>query len=47
MIDWLGWGENISENWGHQRAYCSSPGWYVSMEGHDDDDDDDDDDGWG
>jgi hypothetical protein len=26
------WGETISQNCGHQRIYCSSPGWYISME---------------
>jgi hypothetical protein len=32
------------QNHSHQRAYCSSFGWWVSVESHDDDDDDDDDD---
>jgi hypothetical protein len=36
MIDWLWWGETMSQNCGHQWAYCSSPGWYVSMESHGD-----------
>jgi hypothetical protein len=26
------WGESL--NCGHQRAYCSSPMWYMSMENH-------------
>jgi hypothetical protein len=30
----------MSQNRGHQRAYLSSPGWHVSVEGHGDDDDD-------
>jgi hypothetical protein len=39
MTDWLNdwlcrWGETISQNCGHQRAYCSSPGWYMSMESY-------------
>jgi hypothetical protein len=29
----------MSQDCGHQRAYCSSPGRYVSLEGHGDDDD--------
>jgi hypothetical protein len=29
------------QNRGHQRAYCSSPRWYVSVEIHGDDDNDD------
>jgi hypothetical protein len=29
------WGETISLNCGHQRAYCSSSRWYMSMESHD------------
>jgi hypothetical protein len=28
----------LSQNRGHQRACCSSPRWYVSMESHGDDD---------
>jgi hypothetical protein len=32
LLDWLWWGENMSQNYGHQRACFSSPGWYVSME---------------
>jgi hypothetical protein len=35
----------MSQNCGHHLAYCSSSGWYVNMESHDDDDDDDA--GWG
>jgi hypothetical protein len=31
LIDWLWWGETMSQNRGHQRAYCSSSRWYVSM----------------
>jgi hypothetical protein len=31
------WGET-SQNCGHQRAYCSSPGWYVSVESRSGDD---------
>jgi hypothetical protein len=42
LINWLWWGEIMSQNCGHQRAYCSSPGWYVSMENSGDDDA-----GWG
>jgi hypothetical protein len=39
-IDWLiMMVETMSQNCGHQRAYCSSPGLYVSMESHGDDDD--------
>jgi hypothetical protein len=34
--DWLWWGETMSQNCSHQRAY-SSPGWYVSMASHGDD----------
>jgi hypothetical protein len=30
-----------SQNRGHQRAYCSSPGWYVRVDSHGDDT------GWG
>jgi hypothetical protein len=26
LIDWLWWGETMSQNCGHRRAYCSSPG---------------------
>jgi hypothetical protein len=29
------WGETMSLNCGHKRAYCSSPRWYMSMEAHD------------
>jgi hypothetical protein len=29
----------MSQNRGHQRAYCSSPGLYVSVESRSDDDD--------
>jgi hypothetical protein len=29
------WGETMSLNCGNQRAYCSSPRWYMSMESHD------------
>jgi hypothetical protein len=36
LIGWLWWGENMSQNCGHQRAYCSSPGWYINMESHGD-----------
>jgi hypothetical protein len=32
LIDWLWWGETMSQNCGHQRAYRSSPEWYVNME---------------
>jgi hypothetical protein len=47
FIDWLieltvwscRWGET-SQNRGHQLAYCSSPGWHVSVESHGDDDND-------
>jgi hypothetical protein len=39
LIDLLWWGENMSQNCGHQRVYFLSPGWYVSVEGHGDDDD--------
>jgi hypothetical protein len=28
---WCRWGETTSLNCGHQRAYCSSPRWYMSM----------------
>jgi hypothetical protein len=28
------WGETTSLNCSPQRAYCSSPGWYVSVENH-------------
>jgi hypothetical protein len=38
LIDYIG-GETMSQNCGHQRAYCSSPGWYVNMESHGDDED--------
>jgi hypothetical protein len=31
LVDWLWWDETMSQNCGHQRAYCSSPGWYVNM----------------
>jgi hypothetical protein len=41
LIDWLWWGETMSQNYGHQRAYCSCTEWYVSMESHGGDDDDD------
>jgi energy-converting hydrogenase Eha subunit B len=34
--------ETISQNFGHKRAYCSSPEWYMSMESRGDDDA-----GWG
>jgi hypothetical protein len=27
----------MSQNRGHQRAYCSYTGWYLSMESHGDD----------
>jgi hypothetical protein len=27
----------MAQNRGHQRAYRSSPGWYVTMESHGDD----------
>jgi hypothetical protein len=37
-IDWLWWGETVSLNCGYQRVYCTSPGWYVSMESHGGDD---------
>jgi hypothetical protein len=30
-----GWGEIMSLNCGHQRTYCSSPRWNMSMESHD------------
>jgi hypothetical protein len=29
------WGEATSLNCGHQRAYCLSPRWYMSMDNHD------------
>jgi hypothetical protein len=29
----------MSQTYGHQRAYCPSPGRYVSVESHGDDDD--------
>jgi hypothetical protein len=32
----------MSQNRDHQQAYCSSPGWYVSVDSHGDDDA-----GWG
>jgi hypothetical protein len=38
LTDWLWWGETMSHNCAHQRAYCSSPGWYVNMENHGGDD---------
>jgi hypothetical protein len=28
------WGETTSLNCGHQRAYCSFPKWYMSMNNH-------------
>jgi hypothetical protein len=34
LIDWLRWSETVSQNCGHQRAYLSSPGRYVSIESH-------------
>jgi hypothetical protein len=37
LIDWLWWGENMSQNCGRQRAHWSSPWWYVNMESHGDD----------
>jgi hypothetical protein len=37
LIDWLWWDETMSQNCGHQRVYCLSPGWYVSVESYDDD----------
>jgi hypothetical protein len=40
-VDWLWRGETMSQNCSHQWAYCSSPGWYVSLESLGDDDDDD------
>jgi hypothetical protein len=27
-------GDTMYLNWGHQRAYCSSPRWYLSIESH-------------
>jgi hypothetical protein len=38
LIDWLidpscRWGETF-QTCGHHRVYCSSPGWYVSVESH-------------
>jgi hypothetical protein len=30
----------MPQNCGHQRAYYSFPGWYVSMDSHGDDDND-------
>jgi hypothetical protein len=27
-------GENMSPNYGHQRAYCSSSRWYMSLDSH-------------
>jgi hypothetical protein len=33
--DWsCRWDETMSLNRGHQRAYCSSPRWYMSIEKH-------------
>jgi hypothetical protein len=29
LIDWLWWGENMSQNCGHQQSYYSSPRWYM------------------
>jgi hypothetical protein len=43
FTDWLVMmGETMSQNCGHQLAYCSSPRWYVSVESHGGDDA-----GWG
>jgi hypothetical protein len=39
---WLWWAKTMSQNCGHQRAYCLSPGWYVNVESHGNDDA-----GWG
>jgi hypothetical protein len=36
VIDMMG--ETVSQNCGQQRAYFSSPGWYVSMEFYGDND---------
>jgi hypothetical protein len=33
-IDWLWWGETMSQNCGHQPVYCSSSASYASMESH-------------
>jgi hypothetical protein len=38
LTEWLSWGETMSQNCGHQWAYCSFPGWYVSTENSGDDD---------
>jgi hypothetical protein len=36
QAQWLScrWGETTSLNCGHQRACCSSPTWYISIEKH-------------